>query len=128
MPRIPRHAMARCAASAALAAAGVLALVSVGTAISRSGGDADSIIFLSAFGLVVTMPWLLGAYFCLRRQYLNLLMVGASVVALIGFGLLASLPRWIGMDEVARKSMGPWQNVRLLVVSLAFLLGPFYAA
>ena len=120
--------MIRWAGASTLAGVGVWALVSVATAVVRSAADTDAVIFLSAFGLTVATPFLLGSYFWLRRQYLNLLMVGAAVAALLVFGVLASVPRQVGLYEMVLRWKSPWRHFLLLLASLFFLVGPFYMA
>ena len=126
MPR-PTRAHLPLAAAALLGGLGLWTLASVGVAVARTT-TAGSAAFLVAFGVAAAAPFLLAAYFCLRRQYLNLLMVGAAVLAVLAYGLVASAASRLGLYDPVSWQSSPLQQLLLFLANLALLVAPFYVA
>ena len=96
---------------------------------SRSEGW-GAIAFVCILGLLFFVPFALSAYFCFKRRYRDLFMVGAGIAAIVVLSLCFTIPRKLGVfDGVPDwKNEKPWRPVVMLPLSLLFLFGPFYLA
>lgn len=129
MIRIDRNNVARYVISAGLAviAAWSFAACLVVAVRARSDGW-GTMAFHGGFGLLFAAPFASAAYFCLKRRYGDLFMVGAAVGAFVLLGLCFTLPRQFGVTDALRDRWtgGPWQALVMLLIWLVLLLGPFY--
>ena len=126
-----RHVFGRWLFSALFASVAAWSLCA--TAVSLVPSRADgwvTVTFLSFFGLAFATPFALAAYFCFKRRYRDLFMVGAGVAAFVVLGLGFSIPQELGVMDAVRNGnrYQPWWPLVMLALSLLLLAGPFYLA
>ena len=129
--RIDRPVVVRWLFSGLFAAVAIWSLSAIAVSLLRSRSDGwGAIAFIGAFGLLFATPFALAAYFCFKRRYGDLFMVGAGVAAFLLLGLGLTIPNELGVMDAVRnwKGGGPWRPPMMLALSVLLLLGPFYLA
>jgi len=126
-----RHVVGRWLFAALFAAVAVWSLCATAVSAVRSRADGwGTIAFLGFFGLAFATPFALAAYFCFKRRYRDLFMVGAGVAAFVVLGLGFTIPQELGVMDAVRNGQRyePWWPLVMLALAFLLLAGPFYLA
>lgn len=128
--RLDRRSLGRWLFSGLFAAVAVWSLAVTGVSLVRSRGDGWGTILFLCFTFVFATPFAMAAYFCFKRRYGDLFMVGAAVAAFILMGLCFAIPNRLGLFAAAPRwqTGAPWRVPVMLVLSVLLLVGPFYLA
>jgi len=128
--RVDRNTSARWLFSGLFAAVAVWSVAVTGVALVRSRGEGWGTILFLCFTFAFATPFAMAAYFCFKRRYGDLFMVGAAVAAFILLGLCFALPDKLGLSNAARgwKQYEPWQPLVMLALSTLLFVAPFYVA
>ncbi len=89
-----------------------------------------STLFVIIISLLISLPFLAVAYFCLQRQYRKIFLVVGIVGGIFVYGVLISLPEKFGWFEFIDRHQPGNLGVSLLALPLVilFIFGPIYAA
>ena len=121
----------RWATTAVFGGFGVWRLYTGGQGVVRNwDGGWFSTLFVIIFTLLISLPFLAVAYFCLQRQYRKIFLVVGIVGGIFVYGVLISLPEKFGWFELIDRHVPGNLGVSLLVLPLVilFIFGPIYAA
>ena len=128
--RLPRNVPARWLFSGLFAAVAGWSLVAIAASAVRSRADGwPTVAFLAGFGLLFATPFALAAWFCFKRRYRDLFMVGAALAAFFLLGLCFTLPDRLGLHQLVPlrwKQDEGWRIFARLALSLVLFAGPFY--
>src|SRR5688572_4144884 len=98
--RTDRYKVARWLISAGFGAIAVWSLTASLIAAVRSRFEGwGTITFISVFALLFATPFALAAYFCFKRRYRDLFMVGAAVCAFLLLSLCSSVLHQLGVFD-----------------------------
>lgn len=122
----------RCAAVFAFGGFGLYNLVYSVRVLFREASEGNwgwALVTLLLMGLAAGVPLSL-SYFAFRRRYYPLAIVVSAVATLCVWGVLMSLPAWLGIQEflVRQEREMPWLIIVSLPFALLWLFGPCYVA
>jgi len=128
--RVDRNTSARWLFSGLFAAVAVWSIVETVISLVRSRNEGWGAILFLYFTFALATPFAMAAYFCFKRRYSDLFMVGAAVAAFVLVGLCFAIPQRLGVLDAAPRWQGgaPWRVPVMVVLSVLLCVGPFYVA